>query len=73
MSRIIAKVGAGERLLLLGNEAVARGAIEANAEIVASYPGTPASEIVDTLALVADEVGMHVQWSTNEKVAFEVA
>ncbi len=73
MSQLIAKGGAGERLLLLGNEAVARGAIEANAEIVASYPGTPASEIVDTLALLADVVGMHVQWSTNEKVAFEVA
>jgi indolepyruvate ferredoxin oxidoreductase alpha subunit len=73
MTHIIAQGKAGERVLLLGNEAVARGALEANAEIVASYPGTPASEIVDTLALVADEVGMHVQWSTNEKVAFEVA
>lgn len=73
MTHIIAHGREGERILLLGNEAVARGALEANAEIVASYPGTPASEIVDTLALVADEVGMHVQWSTNEKVAFEVA
>ncbi len=57
----------------MGNEAVARGIVEANVEIAASYPGTPASEIVDTLALIADEVGMHVQWSTNEMVAFEVA
>ncbi len=73
MTHIIAQAKEGERVLLLGNEAVARGAVEANAEVVASYPGTPASEIVDTLALVADEVGMHVQWSTNEKVAFEVA
>ena len=73
MTHIIAKGLPGERVLLLGNEAVARGAVESNVEAVASYPGTPASEIVDTLALVADEVGMHVQWSTNEMVAFEVA
>ncbi len=73
MTHIIAKGLPGERVLLLGNEAVARGAIESNVEVAASYPGTPASEIVDTLALVADEVGMHVQWSTNEMVAFEVA
>jgi indolepyruvate ferredoxin oxidoreductase alpha subunit len=73
MSHPISSKPPGSRLLLLGNEAVARGIVEANVEIAASYPGTPASEIVDTLALVADEVGMHVQWSTNEMVAFEVA
>ena len=73
MKHIIAKNSPGERVLLLGNEAVARGAVESNIEIAASYPGTPASEIIDTLALVADEVNMHVQWSTNEMVAFEVA
>ncbi|MDD1775809.1 MAG: indolepyruvate ferredoxin oxidoreductase subunit alpha [Candidatus Methanomethylicus sp.] len=73
MTHIISKKLPGSRILLLGNEAVARGAIESNVEIAASYPGTPASEIVDTLALVADEIGMHVQWSTNEMVAFEVA
>ncbi|MCQ5361878.1 MAG: indolepyruvate ferredoxin oxidoreductase subunit alpha [Candidatus Methanomethylicia archaeon] len=73
MKHVIAKNSPGERVLLLGNEAVARGAIESNIEVAASYPGTPASEIIDTLALVADEVNMHVQWSTNEMVAFEVA
>ena len=73
MTHVIAKNLLGERVLLLGNEAIARGALESNVEVVASYPGTPASEIVDTLALIADEVGMHVQWSTNEMVAFEVA
>jgi indolepyruvate ferredoxin oxidoreductase alpha subunit len=73
MTHPIAKGAAGERVLLLGNEAVARGIVESNVEIVASYPGTPASEIVDTLALVADDFKMHVQWSTNEMVAFEVA
>ena len=39
----------GERLLLLGNEAIARGAIEAGVQVVAAYPGTPSSEIVETL------------------------
>uniref|UniRef100_A0A7C3EVZ3 Indolepyruvate oxidoreductase subunit IorA n=1 Tax=Candidatus Methanomethylicus mesodigestus TaxID=1867258 RepID=A0A7C3EVZ3_9CREN len=73
MSHIIANNEAGKRVLLLGNEAVARGIVESNVEIAASYPGTPASEIVGTLALVADAVGMHVQWSTNEMVALEVA
>jgi len=73
MKHIIAKNSPGERVLLMGNEAVARGAVESNIEIAASYPGTPASEIIDTLALVAEEVNMHVQWSTNEMVAFEVA
>ena len=48
---------AGERKLLLGNEAVARGAIEGGVEVAASYPGTPASEILETLAEVAEEVG----------------
>ncbi|MCX8182410.1 MAG: indolepyruvate ferredoxin oxidoreductase subunit alpha [Candidatus Methanomethyliaceae archaeon] len=73
MKHIITKNSPGERVLLLGNEAVARGAIESNIEIAASYPGTPASEIIDTLALIADEFNMHVEWSTNEMVAFEVA
>lgn len=73
MEHIITTNSPGARVLLLGNEAVARGALESNIEIAASYPGTPASEIVDTLALVADAMGMHVQWSTNEMVAFEVA
>ncbi len=73
MPNVVAKDSPGARHLLLGNEAVARGAIEHNVEIAAAYPGTPSSEIVETLAEVADDVGMHVQWSTNEKVAFEVA
>lgn len=64
---------AGERRLLLGNEAVARGAIEGGVEVAASYPGTPASEILETLAEVAEEVGIYVEWSTNEMVAWEVA
>jgi indolepyruvate ferredoxin oxidoreductase alpha subunit len=63
----------GERLFVLGNEAIARGAIEAGVQVAAAYPGTPSSEIVETLSGVAKELGMYVEWSVNEKVAFEVA
>ncbi len=63
----------GERLFVLGNEAIARGAIEAGVQVAAAYPGTPSSEILETLASVAKELDMYVEWSTNEKVAFEVA
>ena len=62
----------GETVLLMGNEAIVRGALEAGIKIAASYPGTPASEIGNTLAEIAEEVGIHFEWSTNEKVAFEV-
>jgi indolepyruvate ferredoxin oxidoreductase alpha subunit len=62
----------GETVLLMGNEAIVRGALEAGIRIAASYPGTPASEIGNTLAEIAEEVGIHFEWSTNEKVAFEV-
>jgi indolepyruvate ferredoxin oxidoreductase, alpha subunit len=63
----------GEKLFLLGNEAIARGAIEAGVQVVAAYPGTPSSEITETLAKYAKDLGIYVEWSTNEKVAFETA
>ncbi|HEY54758.1 MAG TPA: indolepyruvate ferredoxin oxidoreductase subunit alpha [Dehalococcoidia bacterium] len=63
----------GERLFVLGNEAIARGAIEAGVQVAAAYPGTPSSEILETLAGVAKGLDMYAEWSTNEKVAFEVA
>lgn len=56
--------------LLSGDEALARGAYEAGLKVAASYPGTPATEILEYLAKF-DEVD--AQWSVNEKVAFEVA
>lgn len=55
--------------LMLGNEAVARGAWEAGATVVVAYPGTPSTEITETAALY-DE--MYCEWSPNEKVALEV-
>jgi len=63
----------GQQLFVLGNEAIARGAIEAGVQVAAAYPGTPSSEITETLAGVAKELDMYVEWSTNEKVAFEIA
>ncbi len=63
----------GEKVLLLGNQAIARGALEANIAVYAAYPGTPSSELTDTMAVVAKRAGVYMEYSTNEKVAFETA
>jgi len=63
----------GESLLLQGNEAIARGALEAGVQVAAGYPGTPSSEIIESLASAAEEGRLYVEWSVNEKVALEVA
>ena len=63
----------GSVVLLQGNEAIARGALEGGAQVCTAYPGTPSSEIIATLAPVAKDRGIHVEWSINEKVATEVA
>lgn len=57
----------------MANHAIARAAIEAGAQVVTGYPGTPTSEIIEALGLVADSQGIHVEWAVNEKVALEVA
>jgi len=62
-----------QKLLLLGNEALARGALEAGLGFATTYPGTPASEIGDTLAKLAKEAGIYFEYSVNEKVALELA
>jgi len=69
----IAQNAPGKTVLLMGNEAIARGALEAGVKVCAAYPGNPSSEIIGTLAKVAGEMGLHVEWSVNEKVALEVA
>ena len=69
----LAQEAPGARELLMGNEAIARGVLEAGAQFVTGYPGTPSSEIVGSLATVANEAGIYVEWSTNEKVATEAA
>ena len=61
--------------LLLGNEAIGRGLLEAGVSLAASYPGTPASEILSAVMAFAKESGvsLHAEWSVNEKVAYETA
>jgi indolepyruvate ferredoxin oxidoreductase alpha subunit len=63
----------GSLQLLMGNEAIARGAIEAGIGVATAYPGTPSSEVIATLAKVAKKMNLYVEWSINEKVAVEVA
>lgn len=58
------------RQLLSGDEAIARGAWEAGCRVAAAYPGTPSTEILENLA---GYEGVYCEWSTNEKVALEVA
>lgn len=58
--------------LLMGNEAIAHGAIKAGVSLVAGYPGTPSTEILETIAKLAKD-GIYVEWSVNEKAALEVA
>jgi indolepyruvate ferredoxin oxidoreductase alpha subunit len=64
---------AGERRLFLGNEAIVRGALEAGVSLVTTYPGTPASEIGDRCYEIARQTDLQFEFSTNEKVALEVA
>jgi len=63
----------GSYMLFNGDEAVARGAIEANIKVAAAYPGTPSTEILETLAKAANEAGIYAEWSINEIIAAEVA
>ena len=63
----------GKELLMMGNEAIARGALEAGVKVGAAYPGTPSTDIIENLASVASQMGLYVEWSINEKVALEVA
>lgn len=55
--------------LMIGNEAIARGAYEAGASVAAAYPGTPSTEIVSNFSKFE---GVYAEWSPNEKVAMEV-
>ena len=65
--------GPGRTVVLSGNEAIARGAMEAGLAYAAAYPGSPSSEVLASLAAMARERGFHAEWSTNEKVAMEGA
>ncbi|CCH48212.1 indolepyruvate ferredoxin oxidoreductase subunit alpha [Pseudodesulfovibrio piezophilus] len=63
----------GETHLLLGNEAIVRGAIEAGVQVVTCYPGTPSSEVPDTFFRISPDGKFYFEYSVNEKVALEVA
>ncbi|MFH1134474.1 MAG: thiamine pyrophosphate-dependent enzyme [Pseudomonadota bacterium] len=63
----------GEEVLLQGNEAIARGALEGGLAWASAYPGNPSSEILENLARAAQPGRLYVEWSVNEKVALEGA
>ena len=60
-----------KKILVMGNEAIALGAIRAGVRMAAGYPGTPSTEILETIAKHNDG-RIHVEWSVNEKAAMEV-
>ena len=62
----------GKQMLLLGNEAIARGALEAGLAFATCYPGTPSSEIPEQFFNISRETDLYFEYSTNEKVAMEV-
>ncbi|MCX5835279.1 MAG: thiamine pyrophosphate-dependent enzyme, partial [Deltaproteobacteria bacterium] len=68
-------MGKRDERVLMGNEAIARGLVENGCTLFASYPGTPASEILPAVVQFSRETGarLHTEWSVNEKVAYEVA
>ena len=59
-----------EKIIMLGNEAIARGVYEAGVKVSSAYPGTPSTEISETLAKYNE---VYTEWAPNEKVALEVA
>ena len=62
----------GDFQLLLGNEAIVRGALEAGVQVVTCYPGTPSSEAPDAFHRLHKQAGVYFEYSVNEKVALEV-
>lgn len=61
--------------LMMGNDAIGRGLIEAGCQVAAAYPGTPSTEILQSMINRKDQAinPLHLEWSVNEKIAFEVA
>lgn len=62
-----------EQKILSGNEVLAWSALEAGISVAAGYPGTPSTEALATLLKISKDYPVHIEWSTNEKVAFEIA
>lgn len=76
---ILIRGNPGDTHLMMGNEAIVRGVLEAGISVAAGYPGTPSSEIIETLARLSSNPDqnnypdIYTEWSINEKVALEVA
>ena len=60
----------GKQTIMLGNEAIARGAYEAGVKVTSAYPGTPSTEISENIVKYD---GVYAEWAPNEKVAAEVS
>ena len=69
------KKNKSEKTILLGNEAIVQGALEAGVQFISTYPGTPASEIGDNFSALAKKGkgNFYFEYSVNEKVALEAA
>jgi len=72
-SQLISKSNTGNQVAVSGNAALARGLIESSVKVVTSYPGTPCAEVLENLIPFGKQYGIYIEWSVNEKVAFEVA
>jgi len=72
MGSILLEKSAGGKHLLLGNEAIVRGALEAGVGFISCYPGTPSSEVPDTFFRISKDGPFTFEYSVNEKVALEV-
>ena len=59
--------------MIMGNQAIALGALKAGVNLVSGYPGTPSSEIIEFISKYNKKTGTYVEWSINEKAAVEVA
>ena len=62
-----------EPVLLMGNEAIARGALEGGISYCTGYPGNPSSEIIESLFSYRGDYDVRVEWAVNEMVALEAA
>jgi len=61
------------RIEISGDQGIAYGALQAGVSVATSYPGSPSSSTIEFLRAFVESHGLHVEWSTNEKVAFETA
>ena len=59
--------------MIMGNQAIALGALKAGVNLASGYPGTPSSEIIEFISKYKEKTGTYVEWSVNEKAAVEVA